>query len=37
MEILNFSPEEQEEIINTCLSNLVGCKKSRKLKRFKKE
>ena len=35
MEIPNFSPEEQEEIINTFLSNLVGCKKVKKIKKIK--
>ena len=35
MEIPNFSSEEQEEIINTFLSNLVGCKKVKKIKKIK--
>ena len=37
MEIPIFSPEEQEEIINTCLNNLVGCKKVKKIQKTKKE
>ena len=37
MEIPNFSPEEQEEIINTFLSNLVGCKKVKKINKINKK
>ena len=36
MEIPNFYPEEQEEIINTFLNNLVGCKKVKKIKKTEK-